>query len=251
MTRRTWDAATYHAVSGPMVDMAREVLDRLPLRGDETVLDAGCGTGLATSLLIERLPNGRVIAVDADPAMVVKAREHLGGRADVRHVDLLELDVTEPVDAIYSTATFHWIPDHDTLFARLYAALKPGGRLVAQCGGDGNLARIRETENRVIARAPYAQHLEHPPRRLSFPTVERTSELLAGAGFEHVECRIKARTVTPDDPLTYLRTINLGSTVQALPAGLADAFVNDVIAELGSPVEIDYVRLDIDAVRPA
>ena len=248
---RSWDADSYHVVSGPMVDMAREVLDRLPLRGDETVLDAGCGTGLATSLLIDRLPAGRVIAVDADPAMVAKAREHLGGRAEVRQADLLQLELSEPVDAVYSTATFHWIPDHETLFARLFVALRPGGRLVAQCGGEGNLDRLRAAEDRVIARKPYSDRLTRRSDRLTFPTVERTTDLLTRAGFEQVECSIRARTVTPDDPFTYLRTINLGSTVQALPAGLADAFVNDVIDELGSPVEIDYVRLDMDAVRPA
>src|SRR5918994_6898296 len=140
MAPRDWDATTYARLSAPMTAMGSDVLDRLVLRGDETVLDAGCGTGNVTRLLVERLPRGRVIAVDAAPSMVEQARELLPPAVDVRRADLLELALDEPVDAILSTATFHWVPDHDRLVANLYAALKPGGRLVAQCGGHGNVA---------------------------------------------------------------------------------------------------------------
>jgi trans-aconitate 2-methyltransferase len=135
-----WDAAAYSRLSTPQTAMGRDVLARLELAGDETVLDAGCGSGNVTELLVDRLPAGRVIAVDGPPSMVREARERLPDRVDVREADLLELELEEPVDAILSTATFHWILDHDRLFARLHAALKPGGRLVAQCGGEGNVA---------------------------------------------------------------------------------------------------------------
>ena len=127
---RDWDATTYERLSQPIAQMGKDVLLRLELDGDETVLDAGCGTGKVTAALLERLPNGHVIAVDAAPSMVEEARQRLPDSVDVRQADLLELQV-EPVDAILSTATFHWIADHDRLFANLLRALKPGGRLVA------------------------------------------------------------------------------------------------------------------------
>ena len=120
------------------------MIERIPLRGDETALDAGCGTGRVTRLLAERLPRGRVIAVDGSRAMVEEATERLADlapRVSVRHGNLLELELDEPVDLIVSTATFHWILDHDALFRRLFAALRPGGRLVAQCGGRGQHRR--------------------------------------------------------------------------------------------------------------
>src|ERR671917_1004028 len=141
---RDWDAAQYERLSAPLEAMGRDVLSRLELDGDETVLDAGCGTGGVTEALAERLPRGRVIAVDGSRSMVEQARERLPDRVEVREADLLELTVDEPVDAILSTATFHWIADHDGLFTRLLAALKPGGRLVAQCGGGGDLGAGKE-----------------------------------------------------------------------------------------------------------
>ncbi len=139
---RDWDAATYHRISEPQVTWGRRVLDRLPLRGDETVLDAGCGTGRLTAELLERLPRGRVLALDNSPAMLAAAREYLaprfGDRVSFVLADLQELadrPLPEPVDAIFSTAAFHWVLDHPRLFRGLYRALRPGGRLVAQCGG--------------------------------------------------------------------------------------------------------------------
>src|SRR5215216_1662812 len=134
---RDWDATAYERLSAPLEAMGREVLQRLELDGDETVLDAGCGTGRVTAVLAERLPRGRVIAVDGSPAMVEEARRRLPASVDVREADLLELELEEPVDAVISTATFHWIRDHDRLFRRLRDVLVPGGRLVAQCGGEG------------------------------------------------------------------------------------------------------------------
>ena len=114
---RDWDASTYERVSDPQVGWARAILDRLPLEGNETVLDAGCGTGRVTQLLLDRLPRGHVIAVDSAPSMVETAREALGERATVIQSDLAELTLEEPVDAAFSNAVFHWIPDHDGLFA--------------------------------------------------------------------------------------------------------------------------------------
>ena len=163
---RDWDAATYDRVSAPQVEWALRVLERLPLRGDETVLDAGCGSGRVTQLLIERLPHGHVVAVDSAPSMVEHAREALDPeRATVFQANLTELELAEPVDAAFSNAVFHWVPDHDALFARLHAALRPGGRLVAQCGGEGNVERFHDAAKAVGARAA----LRRLPRRLAGP----------------------------------------------------------------------------------
>ena len=159
MKPRDWDARVYDRVSAPQVAMAGPVIERLALRGDETVLDAGCGSGRVTRMLIERLPRGRVIAVDAAPSMVEEARAALGDDAEVIHSNLAELELDERVDAVFSNAVFHWVPDHDALFARMRAALVPGGRLVAQCGGAGNVQHFHAIAKEVGEADPFAGHL--------------------------------------------------------------------------------------------
>jgi trans-aconitate 2-methyltransferase len=245
MPPRDWDATTYERLSEPMTAMGTDVLDRLVLRGDETVLDAGCGTGNVTRLLHERLPDGHVIAVDAAPSMVEEARALLPADVDVRHADLLELTVDEPVDAILSTATFHWVPDHDRMFARLYAALKPGGRLVAQCGGHGNVAAVKQAGLDVAAEAPYAEHFTDWSTDWTFATPDETEERLRAAGFTDIWCWLTRVDVDPGDPFSYLRAICLGSFVGQLPEDLRDPFVRAALERLPHPLEIHYVRLNI------
>jgi trans-aconitate 2-methyltransferase len=243
---RTWDGRSYDRISGPMEALGRAVLDRLELHGDETVLDAGCGSGRITETLIERLPDGHVIAVDASESMVDAARDRLPG-ADVRVADLLELELSDPVDAILSTATFHWIGDHERLFARLHAALRPGGRLVAQCGGEGNIDVLRGHALEVVAREPYRAHFAdfQPPWNYAGP--EQTRLRLLGAGFSKAECWLQPAPKQPDEPREFLSTIVLGPHYQHLPEQLREPFMDDVLALLGQPVTVDYVRLNIDA----
>ena len=184
---RDWDAATYDRVSSPLVKLATAVLDRLHLQGGETVLDAGCGSGNVTRMLLERVPRGHVIAVDGALSMVEHARAALDGRATVLHGDLTELVLEEPVDAVFSSAVFHWIADHDRLFERLFAALRPGGRLVAQCGGEGNIERFHEAARAVGATAPYAEYLAGWAGPWHFAGPVETAARLERVGFSDVE----------------------------------------------------------------
>lgn len=250
MTTRDWDAPAYDRVSTPMVEMGREVLARLPLHGDERVLDAGCGTGRVTALLLERLPAGHVVAVDRSAAMLAVAREALGhDRVRFLEADLAALTLDEPVDAILSTATFHWVLDHDALFARLADVLRPGGRLVAQCGGAGNIAGQLTAAGEVAAAAPFAAHFEGWRRPVRFATAEETAARLTASGFVDVRCRLTPRPVVPEDPRAYLQTVTMGAHLDRLPEDLRGAFVDAVLARLPAPVTVDYVRLDVDARR--
>jgi trans-aconitate 2-methyltransferase len=254
MTVREWDGGVYDRISAPMEALGRAVLDRLALDGDETVIDAGCGSGRVTEALLARLPRGRVIAVDASPSMVAAARERLQGagigpeRVEVREGDLLALEVAEPVDAVLSTATFHWILDHERLFARLHAVLRPGGRLVAQCGGRGNIDVLRGVANEILAREPYAAHFRDWRAPWNYAGPEETEELLTGAGFSSAQCWLQPAPQQPEHPREFLSEIVLGPHYQQLPAELREQFMDTVLAELGEPVVVDYIRLNIDAV---
>jgi len=247
---REWDAEVYDKVSQPQLEWSRGVLARLPLSGDETVLDAGCGSGSVTAALLDRLPRGRVIAVDGSASMVRMARRRLGTRADVRHVDLLEIRLEVQVDAVFSNAVFHWIADHDRLFAGLNALLRPGGRLVAQCGGEGNVASLAQAIAVVSAEKQFKPHFDSMPRPWNFASPERTEERLRGAGFTAVSCWLEPKPVHPERPLEYLATATLGPHLDRLPEELREPFVDRVATELGSPIVLDYVRLNIDAVKP-
>ena len=243
---RDWDAATYDRVSAPQVEWALKVLGRLPLRGDETVLDAGCGSGRVTRLLLERLPHGHVVAVDSAPSMVEHAREALDPeRTTVFQANLTELQLDQSVDAAFSNAVFHWVPDHDALFARLHAALRPGGRLVAQCGGEGNVERFHDAAKAVAAEEPYADHLSGWRGPWNFAGAEETAERLERAGFVEVETWLEPYPVTPPDPSGYLRTVCLGHHLEQLPQELRAPYVEAVRERCGT--ELDYVRLNIQA----
>jgi trans-aconitate 2-methyltransferase len=242
---RDWNAASYQRVSAPLEAMGREVLDRLELDGDERVLDAGCGTGRVTAALVERLPRGHVVAVDGSPSMVEQARERLGPDVEVFVADLLELELDEPVDAILSTATFHWIPDHDRLFERLSAALRPGGRIVAQCGGAGNVASVQAAIDAVAEPA-----LQGWPGPWNFQSPADTAARLERIGFTGIRTWPQDVRVKPDDMREYLGTVMLGSHLERIPEERRAAFVEAVLAELPEPA-IDYVRLNLSARKPA
>jgi trans-aconitate 2-methyltransferase len=246
---RDWDAITYDRVSGPQQQWAAEQLDGLELRGDEVVLDAGCGSGKVTLELAARVPNGRVYAVDAAPSMVEYARQALGDRATVFCQDLVELELPEPVDLVFSNATFHWIHDHDALFAALHRNLTPGGRLVAQCGGRGNIESVRAAAERTMARAPYAGSFAGWPRPWTYAGAQETAERLARAGFTEIETWLEERPTPMDDGRRFLETVCLVRHLDPLAPELRGPFVDDVMGQLPEPLVLDYVRLNMRARR--
>jgi trans-aconitate 2-methyltransferase len=246
---RDWDASTYDRISAPQQRWAAEQLDRLHLRGDEAVLDAGCGSGRVTLELAARLPHGVLYAVDAAPSMVEHARQALGDRAKVMCQDLVELSLPEPVDVIFSNATFHWIPDHGALFAALHRNLKPGGRLVAQCGGRGNIDAFRRLADAVAAEPPFAEHFTDWRGPWNYATAEETAQRLRMAGFTDVETWLEDRPTELVEPRSFIATVCLVRHLDQLPAEMHEAFVDEVLTRLDRPVVLQYVRLNMSARR--
>jgi trans-aconitate 2-methyltransferase len=243
---REWDAATYDRIATPMARWGGVVLDRLPLNGDERVLDAGCGSGRITLQLLERLPRGRVVALDASRQMVEQAREKLtaagaADRAEFVVADLAQpLPITEPVDAVLSTATFHWVLDHDALFRNLAAVMRPGARLVAQCGGGENIARVRAVL-RDLGETWTPWHFAWP---------DETRARLEAAGFEQIEVWLHDEPVEiPSSELRdFLRTVILGTNLVRRAPEEREPFV-EAVAERLADGRLDYVRLNILARR--
>ncbi len=244
---KEWDATSYQRISVPHEEWAKAVLDRLPLTGGETVLDAGCGTGRVTRMLVERLPEGRVVAVDGSAAMVAKVREVLRPGDEAFVADLTRLELAEQVDAAVSSAVFHWIPDHDSLFARIRGALRPGARLEAQCGGKGNIDDFRVLSEDIAAREPYASELAEFETPWYYAGPGETEERLRAAGFDQIKAWLQPWDVVPPDPRGFLRTLILKPYLDLLPAELHERFIDDAMAAAGEPLTLRYVRLNISA----
>jgi trans-aconitate 2-methyltransferase len=249
-TARDWDAATYDRISGPQQAWAAEQLDRLELAGDELVLDAGCGSGKITAELVRRLPRGRVYAVDAAPSMVRHTQDALGDKVTALCQDLVELDLPEPVDVVFSNATFHWIPDHDALFDALHRNLKAGGRLLAQCGGRGNIDAFRRLAEAVAAEEPFAPYFVDWVKPWNYATAEETHRRLQRAGFMDVSCWLEDRPTTPEEPRSFVSKVCLVRHLDPLPTDLHDRFIDRVLERAGDPLVLEYVRLNMSARRP-
>jgi trans-aconitate 2-methyltransferase len=241
-----WDAATYDRISDPQARWGAAVLERLPLEGDERVLDAGCGSGRVTALLLDRVPRGSVVALDASETMLEQARKNLGHdpRVEFVRADLgaRPLPLDGMVDAVFSNATFHWIPDHDALFANLAGVMRPGAPMSTQSGGEGNIANV--------IRALEESGDEWASSR-SFAGVDETRRRLEASGFADVRVWLHdepTRFASREDFETFLATVVLRVHAAKRPPEARAAFVHEVASRLPEPV-IDYVRLNIDARR--
>ncbi len=259
MSRVEWDSEAYDKLSDPQFNWGMKLMETLPLRGDETILDAGCGSGRLTSELLKRLPNGRVIAIDASENMIKTARERLAEnlrRVELRHADLTDFTLPKPVDGIFSNAVFHWVPDHEKMFRSLFAALKPGGWLIAQFGGGGNLARLKSRVSFMRNEEPFRRYLENFDEIAHYEPVEPTVERMKSAGFQNIEAGLHPAPVTFDDPVTYkkfIRSVNLHRYVAKFPPEVEEDFVERLamMASKDQPAyTLDYVRLSVRATRP-
>lgn len=261
MANTYWDADVYDRIGTPMRQWAQQVIDDLALRGDETVLDAGCGSGSVTLDLLRRLPSGKIYAVDASAEMIASLAQEVAKRGITNvvpvHASLTEFELPEQVDCIFSNAVFHWIPDDDALFGSLFRAAKPGARLRAQCGGYGNNAHVLEAVAAVRQDPRFAAHLGDFRDSKKYRTPDEAVAALERAGWRDVRAALFAAPVPfEDDGLAalYISTILLRDHIARLPEELRRPYAEAVVAETkrrwGAPYVADYVRLDLWALRP-
>ncbi len=256
-----WNAAAYHKVSGPQTSWGQRVLSRLSVNGDERAIDAGCGSGRLTSELMARLPRGRLVAIDRSWNMLITARANLrptfGDRVSFAQVSLPAMPFANWADLVFSTATFHWIKDHQPLFNNILTALRPGGHLMAQCGGGANLARAHALAEQLMHAEPFAEYFGDWPGPWEFANAEVTAERLHRAGFTEVVTSLEEAPTTLASEVDYrefVTTVIYHAHLERLPtASLKQAFI-DWVTELSAredpPFTLDYWRLNISAKRP-
>lgn len=253
---REWNSAVYHRLSGPQVSWGKKVLSRLALRGDELVLDAGCGTGRLTADLLDALPRGRVIGVDLSQNMLKSAREHLGPQfgssLQLVACDLLHLPFHRVFDVVVSTAAFHWVLDHDRLFKNLHDVLVPGGWIEAQCGGGPNLVHLRERASSLAATPIFATYLGSFRDPWLFEDAEGAAATLRRAGFIEVETSVEAALTVFGDANQYrefISNIIFHRHLERLPGkDLRSEFIDRLAERAGKddpPFTLDYWRLNL------
>ena len=254
-----WDPEAYHRLSEPQYERGRKMLKVLALRGDERILDAGCGTGRVTAELAERLPHGQVIAVDVSPNMLAKAKEFLqpkyGARVTFLQADMSELPMIESVDGIFSSAAIHWVTDHRKLFRSFFMALRKTGWLMAQCSGGGNLSRVMHAVSKLTVREPYAKYFEAWSDPRVYVDERATADRLRVAGFEDVEVNLQESPVimkSREEYIEYLRLMTLHRHVALLPPELVETFLSELAddAERQGGYVLDYRRLNMTALKP-
>ncbi len=254
-----WNASAYHQLSEPHVAWGEQVLARLPLRGDERAIDVGCGTGRLTARLLERLPRGFVLGIDLSENMLEVARRELlprfGERVRLERQDVLKLQVDAPVDVVFSTATFHWVLDQKALYGALLGALKPGGRLEAQYGGEGNLRGIRDRAQQTIEKLNLGARFADFTEPWVYPRADMLQAHLESSGWKDVRAWLEPAPTTFEDAATYrafLRDVVLRHHVARLSAAEAEAFL-DALTEAARydkrRFTLDYVRLNVSARR--
>jgi trans-aconitate 2-methyltransferase len=258
MSETYWNAAAYDDLSDPMFEWGMTVLETLPLKGGERVLDAGCGSGRLTEELLGRMPAGEVVALDSSPQMLEQARQRLsrfGERVEFVEASLQNFELADKVDGIFSNAVFHWVPDHAAMFRCLHAALKPGGWLVAQFGGVGNLARAHRRADEVAEQAPFKEYLAGVEYGPHFEDTASTRQRMEAAGFRVSEAKLHtvvARFERRERYEAFLRTVVLRRPVANLPEDLQREFLQEIsnrtLRDEGGYM-LDYVRLTARATN--
>ena len=256
-----WDAARYHRISAPQFDWGQRVIARLEPRRGERILDLGCGTGRLTQEIRRAIAGGQVVGADVSGAMLAVARASAAPAAGpgVGYVQAsgVALPFREAFDAVFSAATLHWIQDHDGVYREVCTALRPGGRFVAQCGGQGNLDRLLAHTAAVMAAPPYAPHFHGWQEPWHFAGAAPTTERLRRAGFTGAEAWIEDAPTDLGSAEAYAEFVScvcIRHHLDRLPLALRAPFVAEITDRAAGdhrPFVLDYQRLNISATRAA
>jgi trans-aconitate methyltransferase len=269
-----WDARDYAAHSSAQLGWARELIDKLRLRGDEDLLDIGCGDGRATALMAERLPRGSVLGVDNSASMIALAEEQFPpppsastpapsalpsahSNLRFRRMDAARLELPRAFDVAFSNAALHWVRDHEAMLRGVRACLRPGGRLLFQMGGRGNAAEVRAVVDELIARPRWRDSLRGFSSPYRFCGPDDYEAWLPPAGLRLVRAELVDKDMRHADPEAlrgWLRTTWFPYT-DRLPVERRGDFLDELAAsylaalpadDLGV-IHVRMVRLEVEA----
>lgn len=235
-----WNAQAYDALPLPHEQWGRGVIDGLTLRGDETLIDAGCGSGRDAQRALTHLSDGTIIGLDASESMRAAFTQRF---ANIGNVEVRQADLEQPwpvaegtADAVISVAAFHWLERHDLVWQQVARALRPGGRVRIDAGGEGNLMRLLAAVDEVGATSKLPIW--------NYAGVDQTLAHLEAAGLEPIEVRLRSAPAYFDDDDTYGRYL-----ADVVLHHLTDEERAEVARLMGDRC-VDYVRLEVAAKKP-
>jgi len=258
-----WNAREYAQHSSNQFEWARGLIPKLELKGTESLLDIGCGDGKVTNLLSTYLPHGQVVGVDSSDEMISAARQsfphcHCPNLTFLK-MDARELTFREQFDVAFSSATLHWIIDHQTVLSGVHDSLDKGGRLLFQMAGKGNAQSIIAVLEELISEEdckPYFKNFSFP---YGFYGPEEYKTWLKDSGFQPVRVELIPKDMTlqgKEGLVGWIRSVWLPFT-ERVPPSLRDSFINEIadryilaypLDETGA-VRIKMVRLEVQAKK--
>jgi len=261
-----WDALTYDNISDVIESWGLDLIERLNWKGNEIVLDAGCGSGRLTKIISTKLPKGKVFAVDLDSSMIKLANERLGKISNVKFIqsNICDIELQDKIDVIFSNAVLHWISNHRKVFRHFWQILKPNGQLSIQCGGYGNLTKTLSVFNKVRKSLEFCNYFCNRKGESIwnepwyFAKAEDTVKILKEIGFKNIEVSLEnkvAKFHDKEDYFIFIKTIVLRPYLEYLSNDkLKNMFAKAVLHEIETNFKelqwkLDYVRLNIHAKK--
>lgn len=177
---KQWDARLYDDKHAFVWKHGASVVELLEPKPGERILDLGCGTGHLTAQLAAAGVD--VVGIDQDPAMIDEAKRNFPALR-FEQADAREFAFTEPFDAVFSNAVLHWVRPPEAAIRCIHRALKPGGRFVAEFGGQGNVGRIVAALRGTIGQFA-GEGAEKLLPNWYYPSVAEYTGLLEAAGME-------------------------------------------------------------------
>ncbi|MBW2490506.1 MAG: methyltransferase domain-containing protein [Deltaproteobacteria bacterium] len=258
-----WDANLYAQHSGSQYAWGLELIEKLKLTGDETVLDIGCGDGKLTAIIADHLPQGSVVGIDSSKEMIDLAkRRHIDYpqlRLEFSHLDVRELAENNRYDLVFSNATLHWIKHHAPVLLRIKKALKTGGRLLFQMGGRGNAEQVIATLDTLIKQkwAIYFSDFMFP---YGFYGPKTYSRWLADAGLKAVRVELIEKDMPhpgKEGLAGWIRSTWL-PYIERVPLHSQELFIENIVEfylkhhplDNDGTAHVRMKRLEVEAVKP-
>jgi len=261
MNTLDWNPKAYATNSSAQETWGSALHGKLALQDGETVVDLGCGDGRLTARLAARNPHGHTIGLDASPAMVEHARTAHAGipGLEFHQADARSFQIKSPADALVSSATLHWVAELDQAFQASWRALRPGGRLLFQMGGTGNIAQLEEAAREVIAQPEWNGFFTGFQTPWHLHSCEEAQQAIASAGLAAVRVELLERDMVHEDPeafLGWMRATWFSFTAQvpedrreALLAAIRSRYLMLYPSDTEGRTHVRMVRLEVEATK--